>query len=94
MVAVIDAAAELAVEIGAAAPAGLRARLVQDDGMAAGGETRRRGEPGQPGADDMDPPHQIIPWRSASQSLTGVGVRTGRSRSRQSAATSRSKVAR
>src|SRR5258708_16415026 len=84
MVAVIDAAAERRVVIGAAAPARLARRLVQYDGDASLGETQRRGEAGEAGADDMDaaqcsdlighPPHPpAAPRRAPPSSARGEG---------------------
>ncbi len=54
VIAVVDLDPERAVDIGAAAPAGLAGRLVDDDLGAGIAEAQRRREPGEPGADDMD----------------------------------------
>ena len=53
MIAVVDAAAELGVEIRAAASAGMLARFIQRHAPPAFAERHRGGEPGEPGADDM-----------------------------------------
>src|SRR5438876_1190558 len=54
MIAVVDAAAELAVEIGTAAAAGLRARLVNGHIATGAGEADRRRQSCQPRSDDVD----------------------------------------
>ena len=53
MVAVVDPTAEFGIEIGAAAPAGMRGGFVQKYGATAVGKLDRRGKAGEPGADDM-----------------------------------------
>ena len=57
MIAVVDPAAERGIEIGAAASAGLAARLVQDDGATRFGETQSCREPREPRAHHMDAAH-------------------------------------
>ena len=54
MIAVVDAAAEGRVHIGAAAPARLACRLVQHDGDAGLGEPQACGKPGEAGPDDVN----------------------------------------
>ena len=54
MIAVVDGHADRGVVVGAAAPAGESGGLVHDDLRAARQKPHRRGEPGEPGADDVD----------------------------------------
>src|SRR5713101_951214 len=77
MVAVVDAAAEGRVVIGAAAPAGVARRLVQHHGDSGIGEAQGRGEAGEASADDVDaagrdwmrhPPHPPAATRRAPPS--------------------------
>ncbi len=60
VIAVVDGHAELGVEIGAAAAAGLGGGLGQDHPLAAGGQDGGGRQPGQPGAHHMDG-HGISP---------------------------------
>src|SRR5271155_2094587 len=53
MVAVIDMAAESRIEIRAAAPAGVAARLVEPHAAPGIGQRYCCGKPGEPGADDI-----------------------------------------
>ena len=62
MVAVVDAAAELGIEKRAAAPAGMRPRFVEHDPAPLAGKRDGRGEPGEPGPDDM---HRASPSATA-----------------------------
>ncbi len=65
VIAVVDLDPERAVDIGAAAPAGLAGRLVHDDLGAGIADAQRRREPGQPGADDVDAGRgHYSAWRS------------------------------
>ena len=54
VVAVVDDHAERRIEIGAAAPAGLARRLVDDDVPSPVGEAHRGGKPGEASPDDVD----------------------------------------
>ena len=53
MIAIVDAAAKLGVEIGTAAAAGVIARLIKAHLPSRSGERHGRGKPGEPSADDM-----------------------------------------
>ena len=79
MVAVVDGQAELGVEIGAAAAAGLGGRLAQLDLDPGGGQTHGGGEAGQPGADDIGPTrpirtHPIRPRDKTIQSRAALPI--------------------
>ena len=54
MIAIVDRHPKRRVVIGPAAPAGLPRGLVQHDFAGPSRKAHRRGEPGKPGADDMD----------------------------------------
>ena len=54
VIAIVDHHAERRIEIGAAAPARLPRRLIDDDVPLAAGELHGGGEAGEAGADDMD----------------------------------------
>ncbi len=60
MIAIVDIHVQRGVEIGAAAPAGLRRRLVERD-LGAVAKLHRRRQAGEAGANDMNPRHQNIP---------------------------------
>ena len=53
MVAVVDATAEFGVEVGAAAPSGVIARLIKAHLPSRSSERHGRSKPGEPGADDV-----------------------------------------
>ncbi len=99
MVAVVETAAELGVEIGTAAPAGMAARLVEPHFSPGGGQGYRGREPGKPGADDMGPAaarsaaHRK-PWRSTSHSFAARDKATRAAGSRHSPRISSRNVAR
>ena len=101
VIAVVDPAAELGIDVGAAAAAGILRRLVQPHMRALLGEADRRGQPGEAGADHMDPAplhgagsaHRK-PYRKASQSFCHLGSEMRANGSRQSARIRRSRIAR
>ncbi len=77
MVAVVDPAPKLGIEIGAAAAAGAGGGFIEDYGAAAIGERDRRCEPGEACTNDMHATRarrrdHIKPWRNTSQSLSNV----------------------
>jgi hypothetical protein len=82
MIAVVDAAAERRIVVGAAAAAGLACRLVQHDRDTRFGEAYSGGEAGEAGADDMNAARSCHskPWRTASQILSALVSFTSRSR--------------
>ena len=81
MVAVVDPAAELRIEIGAAASPGVWGGFIQNDAATGLGERHRRCKPGEARPDDMHAtrarrsPHNT-PWRNTSQSLSAVDTPT------------------
>ena len=86
MVAVVDGLSQHRVEIGAAAPAGLRRAFEQHDARALLGQRHGGGEPGQPAADDIDRAHPNNPWRSTMPSSLGLLKETRRRGGAQPAA--------
>ena len=76
--AVVDGAVEQRLEIGPAAAAGARRRLVEADAHAGARQAHRRREAGEPGADDMRGGHERASTiaRSAVQSWMWDGTRT------------------
>src|SRR4029453_16905534 len=98
---VADPAPELRISIGAAAAAGILRRLVEPHVRALLGETHGGGQPGEAGADHMEPAPlhgagtaQRKPYRKASQSFCHLGSEMRANGSRQSARMRRSRIAR
>jgi len=74
MVAVVNSAAELCVQIRAATPAGMPTGFVEPDPATSSGKLDRGGETGETRADDMhraQPSTHKNPCRNTSQSLSG-----------------------
>ena len=98
MVAVVDPASELGIEIGPAASAGMRGSFIQNDATTGLGECGRRREPGEACANNMHAtrahcrPHSK-PWRNTSQSLSAVDTPTRSVGSRHSERCSAESVA-
>ena len=87
MVAVVDPATEFRIEIGSAAPAGMKARFVQTYFTTCGSKLDRGSKTGKTGANDMRcawPDTHMRPCRSASQSLREVDRLTRAAGSRHS----------
>ena len=73
MVAVVDAAAELGIQIRAASPAGVTAGFIKPHAPTLGGKLDRSGEASETGADDMHRAQRrshTRPCRNTSQSLS------------------------
>src|SRR6516165_9209024 len=80
MVAIINAAAELRIQIRTTAPAGIAARLIKPHVLAFGGQPDSSGEASKTGPDDMHrarPCSHTSPCRNASQSLRGFDTLKG-----------------
>jgi hypothetical protein len=59
VIAIVDAAVELGVEVGAAAPARVGRGFIERDGLALAGQAHRAGQAGDAGANDMDSGHAL-----------------------------------
>jgi len=86
MVAVVDPATEFRIEIGSAAPAGMKARFVEPYSATCSSELDCRSKTGKTGANDMRyacTDTHMRPCRSTSQSLREVDRLTRAAGSRQ-----------
>jgi hypothetical protein len=79
MVAIVNAAAELRIQIRTAAPASVAASFIESHTPTLGGKPDRSGEASETGADDMcrtQPRYHTRPCRNTSQSLSGFDTFT------------------
>jgi hypothetical protein len=79
MISIVDAAAELCIQIRTATPAGVTAGFIKPHAPTLGGQPDRSSEAGEAGADDMHRAQfcsQTRPCRNTSQSLTGFDTLT------------------
>ena len=67
MVAVVDPAAELRIEIGTAAPAGMTTGFVELHPATLGGQLDRGGKTGETGADDMHGARRRLSYEAVAQ---------------------------